>query len=267
MTKSVTRQGLYELVPYLYTQEQAEKILAEYPEHERDARGYGVPKLGSGLVFPIDEEKIKCPPFRAPPHFRRLIAVDFGLNHPFAAVGMIWDVESDVIYIARTYKEKDALISTHCAAIKPWGADWIPVAWPHDGHERREVAAQGDKAETGAGFKEVAEMYREQDLNMLPTHATHESGGYEVEPTVTEIFTRMKTKRFKVFSTEEEWFNEFRMYHRKNGQIVKLEDDLMSATRIAVMARRYAIEDSNAWQEIGGDPRDSHVEDRPITGY
>lgn len=266
MTRSVTRQGLYELVPYLYSQEQAEKILEEYPPHEREARGYGVPKLGSGLVFPVDEEKIRCAPFKAPPHFRRLIGLDFGLNHPFAAVGMLWDVESDVIYIARTYKEADALISTHCAAIKPWG-DWIPVAWPHDGHERREVAADGDKAEKGAGFKELAQMYYEQGLNMMPNHATHETGGFDVEPTVTEILTRMKTNRFKVFSTEEPWFDEFRMYHRKNGEIVKLQDDLMSATRIAVMARRYAIEDSGSWDEIGGDPRQSHIEDRGLTGY
>ncbi len=30
------------------------------------------------------------------------------------------------------------------------------------------------------------------------------------------------------------------MYHRKDGKIVKLMDDLMSATRYAVMMERYA---------------------------
>jgi hypothetical protein len=30
------------------------------------------------------------------------------------------------------------------------------------------------------------------------------------------------------------------MYHRKDGQIVKERDDIMSATRIAVMMKRYA---------------------------
>jgi hypothetical protein len=35
-----------------------------------------------------------------------------------------------------------------------------------------------------------------------------------------------------------EWFEEYRMYHRKDGMIVKERDDLMSASRIAVMMKR-----------------------------
>ncbi len=37
-----------------------------------------------------------------------------------------------------------------------------------------------------------------------------------------------------------EWFDEFRMYHRKDGKLVKLNDDLMSATRYAVQSLRHA---------------------------
>ena len=37
-----------------------------------------------------------------------------------------------------------------------------------------------------------------------------------------------------------DWFEEFRTYHRKDGLIVKLRDDLMSASRIGVMMLRYA---------------------------
>ncbi len=50
----------------------------------------------------------------------------------------------------------------------------------------------------------------------------------------------MQTKRFKVFSTEGTWFEEFRMYHRVDGLIVKERDDLMSATRVGVMMLRFA---------------------------
>ncbi len=266
MTKSVTMQGLNELVPYLYSEEVAKEILEDYPEHERAARGHGVPKLGSGLIWPIDEDKITCPPFKAPAHFRRLIGLDFGTAHPFAAVAILFDVESDIIYVARTYKEADALVSTHCAAVRPWG-NWIPVAWPHDGHERREVTQKDDNNETGMGFKELSEMYREHGLNMLSNHATHKSGGFQVEPTITEIYERMKTGRFKVFNTEHQWLAEFHSYHRSDGMIVKLNDDLMSATRIAVMARRWAIEDSGAWADIGGTPQNADLDDMPITGY
>ena len=48
------------------------------------------------------------------------------------------------------------------------------------------------------------------------------------------------TGRFKCFSNLNDWFEEFRMYHRKDGKIIKERDDLMSATRIAVMMQRYA---------------------------
>ncbi len=36
-------------------------------------------------------------------------------------------------------------------------------------------------------------------------------------------------------------FEELRQYHRKDGQIVKEHDDLMSATRYLVMGIRHAI--------------------------
>lgn len=40
--------------------------------------------------------------------------------------------------------------------------------------------------------------------------------------------------------TLTDWLDELRGYHRKDGQTVKLNDDLLSATHIAVMARRHA---------------------------
>jgi len=51
----------------------------------------------------------------------------------------------------------------------------------------------------------------------------------------------METGRFKVFSNLKDWFDEWRMYHRKNGEIAKFNDDLMDATRYAIMMRRHAI--------------------------
>ena len=50
----------------------------------------------------------------------------------------------------------------------------------------------------------------------------------------------METGRFKVFSTCPEFFEEFRLYHRKDGKIVKERDDVISAVRYAVMMKRFA---------------------------
>jgi hypothetical protein len=55
-----------------------------------------------------------------------------------------------------------------------------------------------------------------------------------------DMLERMETDRFKVFSNLNDWFEEYRLYHRKDGKIVKLRDDLMSATRYGVMMLRHA---------------------------
>jgi hypothetical protein len=53
-----------------------------------------------------------------------------------------------------------------------------------------------------------------------------------------------------------EWFEEFRLYHRKDGRVHKEGDDLMSATRYAVMMLRYA-ETSRPLRRYEPDRRES----------
>ena len=50
----------------------------------------------------------------------------------------------------------------------------------------------------------------------------------------------MQTGRFKVFKHLNDWWEEFRLYHRKDGKVVKEGDDLMAATRYALMMLRHA---------------------------
>ena len=211
-----------------YTPEQRAAIIASYPEHEREARAKGIPILGSGRVFPIAEEAIKIQAFPIPPHWPRIVGLDFGIDHPTAAVWLAWDRDNDSIYVTDAYRVKDASIAIHAAGIKARG-DWVPVAWPHDGLQR-------DK---GSG-EQLAEQYRKQGLAMLRNRATFEDGSNGVEAGIAEMLTRMQTMRLRVFSHLADWFEEFRLYHRKDGLIVKDGDDLMAATRYALMMRRFA---------------------------
>ena len=41
----------------------------------------------------------------------------------------------------------------------------------------------------------------------------------------------MQSGRFKVMRHLNDWWEEFRLYHRKDGKVVKVGDDLMAATR------------------------------------
>jgi hypothetical protein len=85
----------------------------------------------------------------------------------------------------------------------------------------------------------VSKLYKNQGLKMLDEHATFVDGGYGTEAGVLEMDERMKTGRLKVAAHLSDWFEEYREYHRKKGLIVKVRDDIMSATRIGVMAKRF----------------------------
>jgi hypothetical protein len=226
MTRSVTQMTIDDAEHY--TPEQREAIIASYPAHEREARIKGIPSMGSGRVFPVEETLITCDPFPIPPHWPQINGMDFGWDHPFAAINMAWDRDADVIYVCKEYAQRETTPVNHAAAIKPWGA-WIPCAWPHDG-------LQHDK---GSG-ESLKDQYEAQGLNMLTDKATFPDGGNGVEAGVMDMLDRMQTGRWKVFSTCGGWFGEFRLYHRVNGLIVKERDDRISASRYGLMMMRHA---------------------------
>lgn len=226
MTRHVTKMTIYDAEHY--TDAERAAIIAAYPEHEREARAKGIPQLGSGRVFPISEESIKIAAFVIPEHWPQIGGLDFGWDHPTAAGKLAWDKDADVLYLTHVYAEREMTPLHHAAALKPWG-EWLPWAWPHDG-------LQHDK---GSG-EALKDQYRKHGLAMLPEKATHPDGGNGVEAGIVEMLERMETGRFKVFSHLEPWFEEFRQYHRKDGLIVKEFDDRISASRYAVMMRRFA---------------------------
>src|SRR4051812_46027882 len=105
MSRAITRMTIDDAEHY--TPEQRAAIIASYPPHEREARLNGIPSLGSGRVFPIAEERIVCDPISIPKEWVQIIGVDFGWDHPFAAACLAWDRDADVIYLTKTYREKE----------------------------------------------------------------------------------------------------------------------------------------------------------------
>ena len=219
-----------------YTPEQRAAIVAQYPTYEREARSKGIPTFARGRVFPIEESRIACDPIEIPKHWPQIGGMDFGWTHPFAAVKLAWDRDVDCLYVAQAYRVKEQPVVIHAASLKAWG-DWLPWSWPRDG--RNETLA-------GAGVA-LAKQYEAQGLRMLHEHAQFEPTHWEkgnnvsVEAGLSDMLTRMETGRLKVFRTLNEWFEEFRLYHRdEKGLVVKERDDLMSATRYGMMMLRFA---------------------------
>lgn len=217
--------------------EARKQILEALPPHERDMRSRGIPILGSGLVFPVEQSRIECDAFEIPDYFARINGLDFGLDHPAAFVSCAWDRETNIFYVCDCFKESNKLIPVVASAIKSRGGGDAPVAWPHDGMRR--------DSGTGTG---IAQQYRTEGVKMLPTWFTNPptvnqkegEGGNSVEDGVQAMYTAMEQGNFKVFKHLMPWFQEFRLYHRKDGVIVKILDDLMAATRYAYQSRRFA---------------------------
>lgn len=214
------------------------KRLAGYRRHERDARAKGVPLLGSGRIFLTDEDTIgEAHIEHIPRHWVKLWGIDFGIGHPFAAVLILWDKDNDVIHVHHCIRMNSEelggglllnLPMHHAKAMMPIGGE-VPVAWPQDGTAREKSSG-----------KPLAHLYREQGLKMLSGHATWAEGGISTEAGILEMEERFSSGRLKVAKHLSDWWDEYRTYHRKEGEIVKVRDDLMSATRVAIMDKRHA---------------------------
>lgn len=216
------------------TKEDIEEIMRGWPVHERAARELGAPFMGSGAIFTTPEDIIKIEPFQIPDFWKVVCGLDLGFDHPMAAVKCVYDPDSDVIYLTHCHRVKGQTPLQHSETLKGWG-EGIPFIYPHD-------ALQHDR---GSG-ETFSKMYARHGLNMV-ARATFEDGSNSVERGIQEMAERFMSSRLRVFSNCLDFFEEYRTYHRRDGKIVKMSDDVLSALRYAIMGLRYAAVPSNTW--------------------
>ena len=215
------------------------QILSAYAPHEREMRRYGRPTIGSGLIFPVNEEDLMIDPIVIEDHWPRVAAIDFGWDHPTAVVWCAIDQEEDTFYIYDCYRASKASPSVHASIIKQ-RPSFIPIVYPHDGNRRDSMGNPG-----------LAEQYRGHGCNFTLDHFHNPpglgqtKGSNSVEEGLMAMLQSMEAGKFKVFSTLPDWFEEYRMYHRKDNKVVAIRDDLMSATRYAFQSQRHAIAGSD----------------------
>ena len=221
-----------------------EQILSAYSPHEREMRRYGRPSIGSGLIFPVDESKIIIDPIEIKDHWPRIAAIDFGWDHPTAVVWCAVDRDEDTFYVYDCHRESKASPAVHAQTIRS-RPHFIPIAYPHDGNRRDSMGNPG-----------LADQYRNLGCNFLLEHFSNppalgdNKGSNSIEEGIMAMLQSMEAGNFKVFSTLSNWFEEFRMYHRKGGKVVPFRDDLMSATRYAFQSQRFAVSGSDpAWTQ------------------
>lgn len=203
-------------VPHLSDAEK-KRLLSSTPPHQRDARSKGIPQLGAGAIYPVEESMFVIDPVPIQPHWRLAYGMDVGWNCT-AAVWGAHDKDTDTLYLFREYGQGEQHPSVHAAAIKgKEGSPRIPGVI--------DPAARGRSQKDGAA---LMQDYVDLGLNLSAASNVVEAGLFEV-------LTRMTTNRFKVFNTLGEWLKEFRSYQRdEKGRIIKKNDHRMDCTRYLV---------------------------------
>jgi phage terminase large subunit-like protein len=213
--------------PHLSEQKKHD-MLEAYPVHQREMRSKGVPQLGSGAVYPYPDDWLYDNITEIPAHWRRINGIDFG----FKNCGLAWgayDADADCLHIYSVIKTQDQTPAEIAVTMDNHGK-WIPWAYPHDGH----------LPDRGTGEQQKM-LYSNNGANMLHEHATFEDGGNSVEAGIMRLTQRIKTGRLKVAKNLTEFFKEKRLYHRKDGKIVKSNDHILDAVRYLEMQIRYAV--------------------------
>lgn len=240
-------------VPHI-SEDDKKEMLAAYPAHQRAARAQGVPMLGAGAIYPIDEAIFTVDPFKIPDWWPRAYGLDVGWKRT-AAVWGAHDRDTDTIYLYAEYYQGQRPPQLHADAIK--GGGDLPGAI--------------DPASAGANQKDgttLLDEYRALQLELYPADNAVEAG-------ILAITRRLESGRLKVFSTLRNWFAEYRLYRRVEKQnerglhvhIVKENDHLMDASRYLIMTgMRYArFGNQNAEYDAGY--HQSRRSSDSVTGY
>jgi len=217
--------------------------------------GRGV-SIAAGIrkVYPVPEELIVTEPIPIPSHWKRIV----GCGKFLGWAWMAWDEQADIVYIYDVLKMRETSVPIQAAAVNGRGK-WIPVAWPLDGYQAKQ-ARHGEQ---------LAQQYREQGVNMRSEHAHFAESGVvgerkesmvSAEAGIQDVLARMQAGKIKVFSHLQPWFSEFRAFHRKDGNVVDEQNEIMSAMRIGIMDLRNAIVEPRRNQGIDHTaPRDWFV--------
>lgn len=213
MSRGVVLAG-WDSVPHIKEEEKRD-LLKTIPPYQRDARTKGIPQLGQGAIYPIEESEITVEAFKIPQHWPRAFALDVGWKRTAAVWGAM-ERETDTWYLYGEYYRGQAEPSVHAAAIRGRGV-WIPGCI--------DPAARGRGQKDG---EQLVESYRELGLDLTLADNAVEAG-------IFDVYERLSTGRLKVFTLLRNWLAEYRIYRRDDlGRVVKNADHLMDGTRYLI---------------------------------
>lgn len=202
-------------VPHL-SEEQKKDLWQSIPPYLRDARAKGIPSLGSGAIYPIQESFVFIDPFIIPHHWHHCYGLDVGWNNT-ACIWIAIDPDSGNMFAYSEHLRGDAEAIIHAHAIKSRG----------NIHGVIDPASRGRNQKDGTN---LMQQYEELGLNI-------DKADNSVEAGLWKVYQNMVSGKLKIFNTLTNTLKEFRIYRRdEKGRVVKQDDHLMDALRYAIMS-------------------------------
>ena len=182
----------------------------------RESRSKGKPSLGSGAIYPVDEDLITIDSLDIKPWWTRGYGMDVGWNFT-AIVWFATDPDTQITYLYDCYKREKGEPAVHADAVRQRGA-WM-----------RGVIDPASSGRSQVDGRALLSEYRSRGLRLLPADNAVTSGIYKV-------WSMLSNGQLKIFRpTMGPWLDEYRIYRRDSkGKIIKENDHLMDATRYAM---------------------------------
>lgn len=210
----------------IFPQEMRDQLIATYTQDQIEARTQGRPAVGSGKVYNTPESQCVVQPFKIPHWWSKWYAFDIGYNCS-CALFFALDDQTDTVYVYDEYYSKKELPTTHVAAIRARGGNWMQGLIDPS-------ALQTNKHDGQSSYK----LYRNLGLDLRLADNRVETG-------LMEVTNRLSTGRLKFFSTLPELIQEYRLYrYHTNEKTLETtvakgqQDHAMDTLRYGIMDLR-----------------------------
>jgi phage terminase large subunit-like protein len=106
------------------------RAVSHLSEASQNARLFGMFTSQSGLVYPEFDRAIHtCKPFEIPKHWKRDLAIDFGVRNPFCCLWIAHDEDKDILYVYREYFKTEKTTLENGRMIIALGAKDPDLRW------------------------------------------------------------------------------------------------------------------------------------------
>lgn len=246
--------------PHL-TEDDKQRLLAGYPDWQKEMRSKGVPVLGSGAVYPFSDkeidgvltiDQIKSNPFA----YKLLWGCDFGYSSntdadPSTLVLTAYEMETDKIYVVDEWNSKQdvkknrlAHMPEHMASIiKNSAFPYAPLLVPHDAKKQIDGL--------GTNVTRLSELKR-YGVNVLPQvfEIPHQLTNGAIEKpkhsrslhwTIHYLCKLFSEDKLKInVQKMKALMNEYRVYQwKENGDPRDSKNHLLDAMRIAAISIKF----------------------------